>query len=442
MNYPYHSIRIHTFSDGSIHKVLRTSKRTVNNLSFSPDSKYLVTASNRINVWNVEKNFEKEAYLVYPDNPVKGLAVFLFKNDYQIISADGNRIVIYSIKNSTIIATQKLEENILSMAFSHNKVACACPKSIVILDLNLAVTSKISTPIMPDALSFSPNGKLLLSGANSDPFHCVVYKVSQNAITKVSTFKKHNNVVSATTFLDDNTAITAGGNTKEIYIWHAKTGELESQLRGCGKTIWAVGLSDHSILWGNEFEKIDQHRYGRLFQKFNLNSFEIEEIDDPLSMTTRLIKNYQSKGVTYSLSTEKGGPYDKADAVLIVNQSNGPPKRIVRNNVDGYVHNVFGFTSNGLIISGGANGQLIAYTTDAQKRIHFVGHTGEIMALAINPQNNRMVSAGTDQSLLLWDLSNISQLDSQTPQTVLPLLSFFLIKTINGSLGRQKVFLL
>jgi WD40 repeat protein len=425
VNYPYYSIRIHRFADGEIHKVLRTKKQVVKDISFSPDNRYLVTASDRMTIWNVDKDFEKESNLVYLDDPVKDVMIFPYQNDYRIIYADGKQIFMYSKTKDQIINEIELEENILSIAFSKNRMACACPKSIVILDLNLEKVSQITTQIIPNALSFSPNGQLLLTGAESDPYHCFVYKITHNHIQIISTFKRHNNTVSATTFMDDNTAVTAGGNDKEIFVWDIKNGKIVSKFRGCGKTIWAVGLSGQFILWGDEFERIDSHQYGRLFQKLNINTFQIEDIYDTSAIGPQLQKTYQSNDISYSLTTIKGGPYNKENAVLLVNASSGSPGRIVRNNVDGYVHNIFGFTKNGLIVSGGANGQLIAYSVKGNKRVIFAGHTGEIMALAIDSDQARMVSAGTDQQILLWDLSNISDASAQTLQTLQPLVGFF-----------------
>ncbi len=74
-------------------------------------------------------------------------------------------------------------------------------------------------------------------------------------------------------------------------------------------------------------------------------------------------------------------------------------------NMPGARHNVFGFLKDGLWLTGGSNGALEVYNTQAEKLAALEGHTGMITALAYN---ERWLISGDDKGLMIiWDLDDI-----------------------------------
>ena len=73
---------------------------------------------------------------------------------------------------------------------------------------------------------------------------------------------------------------------------------------------------------------------------------------------------------------------------------------------DGFRHRVYGFTPDGLIVSGGANGQLRVYDSNGDEIARLVGHDREMRALAID--GKRLLSGAIDQTLRVWNLENVS----------------------------------
>ncbi len=70
------------------------------------------------------------------------------------------------------------------------------------------------------------------------------------------------------------------------------------------------------------------------------------------------------------------------------------------------------------------NGELRLYNLDGKTRARFVGHTGEIKALAISQDGKWALSGAVDQTLRLWPLGAIPKANGGTV-SILPALSLF-----------------
>lgn len=77
------------------------------------------------------------------------------------------------------------------------------------------------------------------------------------------------------------------------------------------------------------------------------------------------------------------------------------------NNLPGLRHHVFGFVRGGLWVTGGNNGVLEIYNTQAEKLASLEGHTGTISAIAYNEK--WLVSGDTNGLMLLWDLDEVTK---------------------------------
>ena len=102
------------------------------------------------------------------------------------------------------------------------------------------------------ALSFSPDGKWLVSGNGAllGPFPVRVWEVATGK--KITEYDGHDNVVIATAVSPDGRLVATGGFNGDIQIWDARTGETKKLLAGTGAPSWAAGISadGRGITWG------------------------------------------------------------------------------------------------------------------------------------------------------------------------------------------------
>jgi hypothetical protein len=101
----------------------------------------------------------------------------------------------------------------------------------------------------------------------------------------------------------------------------------------------------------------------------------------------------------------QGGNYGY-DAILEIRRNGQVQARIERGPTDGYDHRAYTFTPDGAqIISGGGNGVLSAYERSGRKLGDFVGHTGDIWAVAVSGDGRLLVSGSDDQTVRLWNVA-------------------------------------
>ena len=106
----------------------------------------------------------------------------------------------------------------------------------------------------------------------------------------------------------------------------------------------------------------------------------------------------------FSLSHRKGGAYGY-DAILDISKDGRAVASIDRDATNGHSHRSYSFTPDGeTVISGGADGVLTAYDRAGNKLGDFVGHEGDVWAVAPSPDGRFLVSGAADQTLRLWNL--------------------------------------
>jgi hypothetical protein len=129
---------------------------------------------------------------------------------------------------------------------------------------------------------------------------------------------------------------------------------------------------------------------------------------------------------TWRLSHKPGGIYGDQAAVLVIAKDGAPPVEIVRDARNGIRHSSYTFTPDGTaVVSGGANGHLIAYSRDGKVLANFIGHESIVWAVTPSPDGRLLISASADQTVRLWPLAPLKDSDAGPKMQIDPLVTLF-----------------
>ena len=403
-------IRIYNYPTGELIKVLKSHSNVVNDLAFDSDGKYLISGSGDYSakIWSA-KSWRLLDTIEFHTNDVYGVKIIKRGKRYLALTAGyDNQIALYDIKKKKIIKSDKSDYKLMYLATTDKHIAvCGTGKEIRIYDYHLKLLNTIESETTPKGLAYSPDGKLLIAGIGTSPNNVNIYNKEKN-YKLLTSFKKHTNLTMAVTFLNNTTAISAGGNNNEIVLWDIHTAKVQTKIEGVGARVWSVGVKGESVGWGN-VDDCNQKNCSSVQKTINLKTMTIGSVD---SNSKQWNKIPTSQG-DFTLIHTKGGDYGYSDATLILKKNQKEIISITRRATDGYSHNCYGFYKE-YIISGGSNGYLKIYNLKGKEIANLVGHTGEIWSIALD--GDRLVSGSNDQTIRVWDLSRVGSDEQITPQ--------------------------
>ena len=279
-------IRIYDFAAGKLQYLLKGHSNRVMDLAFSPDNTFLVSSSfdTTVKTWNINSNFQLRDTLKAHKDAVYAVAVL---PDLGIVSAgDDEQLLLW--RNGKVCNSYRHSHDLSYIAVSQKWIAVSGPqndKQILIFDHNLKLHKTIISDTRPSGLAFSGNGHLLLAGTAADPLVSIIYD-SQNNFQEQSRFTGHDNTTIAVTFLNDNTAVSGGGNNNDIYF--RKNSKVLGHIVGQGKPVWAVALDSNGLFWGNTYVTSPKQHDNPLENRFDLSVLGSDDsFEGPSRITTR-----------------------------------------------------------------------------------------------------------------------------------------------------------
>ena len=297
------------------------------------------------------------------------------------------------------------------------------------------------------SLRLSPDGRLVVTtcGYHGCNLTQRIFEVASGE--ELTAYSKHDSIVLASTFSPDGSLVaTGGGDNQEIHVWDANTGETKAVLKGTGAPGWAVGFAadGRRIAWGNTNAKPTGETKAILKAPSDLNwafgfaadgrridwgntfDYTDQNMRVPLETALRLPAGTEPLSEPELVKTSEG--WQRAKASLgdwflrprrgssdnnirdagILDVFNGATAQvgIALGSGSGFEHVSYSFTPDGkTIISGSGNGHLTAYGLDGKKIGDFVGHEGDVWAVASSPDGRYLLSGSHDQTIRLWNLA-------------------------------------
>ncbi len=226
-----HPIRLYDFRTGEIVALLDGHQGAVLSLEFSPDGRFLVSGStdDTAIIWDVEQR--QELHRLRGHEADINRAVFTLDSARVVTGSDDRTLALWNVQDGALVArSEQHVGNIFGLAISPvtGDVASATQEGEVRLsdDHTLRQVRRFARQ-KGDllGLSFSADGKRLLSGTGTSPYHCLVWDVERGRPQR--TYRGHDQLLIATaTSPQGQLAATAGGSNKEIHIWDMETGRV------------------------------------------------------------------------------------------------------------------------------------------------------------------------------------------------------------------------
>jgi WD40 repeat protein len=418
-------VRLYDFASGKLMALLKGHEDVVLRLAFSRDGRNLISGSwdKTAIVWDVAARKAKHRLEGHRD-PIFAVG-FSADGARAVTGSDDHELRLWSVDSGALLQTMPGHgDNVNSLAVAPDGTIASGDESgeIRLWDGRTGAFLKTLArqKTWVGSLSFSPDGETLLSGvglgADSD---CHVYDLASGR--EILTYKGHDGIVLATAIGPDGRwAATGGGNNQEIHIWDLRTGARrhgpEGQpltQGGTGRPVWAAGFSadGRQIGWGTETRSGWRvNDYGPLQQAMTLPSAN-GALASPQALGSGDAAGAFNRAVTqhgsWSLGHRRGGKAGniRDEGILDIKEGEAVRVSIERAPADGYSHRAYSFTADGgTIISGGANGALTAYTLDGKKLGRFIGHEGDVWAVAPSGDGRYLVSGSADQTVRLWNL--------------------------------------
>lgn len=446
------TIRLYHFPTRRLIALLKSHLSTVHAISFSKDSKYLVSggADYQVKVWDMPEEYDtfqvihKETSFIGHTGIVNSVAM-----DSLLVVSGGsdNSVIFWSPKNLyEPISVQKHEDIVRAVAISPDGQTVASggyDGKLIIYDAdNFKIKQKINNQFKISDLDFSPDGTKIVCAGLSPPYMNTVYQKERRNWKLYVTHERHYGAVSAVSFRNNSYVISAGGDDNSITCWDINNREIKSnrvRYFAGGKRVKKPGedYKGKRRQWYSGAIADDKSSKGRPLTQGGFRNdsilFNFGDNDKHFSYSFNLLR----RGVI-NISPDWGvGEYEPVheiltlgdysfelvtDGILGIKKNNTIAYDIVVDEANGYYHSCYSFTPDSLIVSGGGNGYLAVYNLKGDEIKRLTGHWGHIAGIEISEDGRFLTSASHDMIIKIWDLSKIA---TTTSPEMKPIVSFF-----------------
>ncbi|NET61323.1 MAG: hypothetical protein F6K47_35905 [Symploca sp. SIO2E6] len=322
-------------------------KKSVNSVSFSPDSKFLASGSSddTIKIWNLEEGEEPQTLSEHQDL-VSSVS----------FSPDGKFLASGSGDKS--IKIWNLEEGGEAQTLSGHR-------------------SSVSS------VSFSPDGKFLASGSWDKSIKIWNWEKGE----ELQTLSGHRSSVSSVSFSPDSKFLASGSGDKSIKIWNLEEGGEPQTLSGHQGLVNSVSFSpDGKFLASGSGNK-------------NIKIWNLEEGGEPQTLSEH---QYGVNSVSFSHDGKflASGSWD--NTIKIWNLEEGGEPQTLSGHQD-EVYSV-SFSPNSKLLASGSGDKSIKIwdLAEGEELKTFSRHQGDVNSASFSPDCELLASGGADDIVSQW----------------------------------------
>jgi len=333
---------------------------------------------------------------------------------------------MYSIEKSMILkmdSTHKNEVSCVGVSPDGNTIASGgFDDLLVIYDQDLNVKQVIDNKTSPSSIAFSPDSKKMFLGCEGDTLKANLYEYTGTEWKKTASYDQLNTVLT-TAFIDNNTAVCAGGEDKEVVTlrWekNPKTNGVApkeiKRFSGNGNSVFGIGTSLNQVYYTNK--EADDFTKTELTKKFDLFTKEISTVSSTPPDISRAVLKLGDLSLVAGDEHLKyiGGEGEYTLKKLSVLKNGVEVTKILKEQMDGTDHSAYTFLKNNNIVSGGQRGVMIVYNQQGEMISRLIGHSNMITDVAPTSDGNYLVSCSDDQTIKLWKISDIGKEATEIP---------------------------
>ena len=232
------------------------------------------------------------------------------------------------------------------------------------------------------AVAISPDGQTLASGGGDNKIK--IWNISSGEL--IRTLTDHSDAVSAVAISPDGQNLASGSWDKTIKIWNISTGKLLGTLSGHSASVSAVAFSPDGRTLASGSDDY---------------SIKIWDLATGQDLSTLIGHSDLVRSVAFNPDgkTLSSGSWDKT--IKIWNLSTGEAIHTLTQY--GEVNSV-AFSPNGQILASGSRDNVVKiWNLSTREAIRtFTGHSGSVSAVAFSPDGKSLASGSNDNTIKIW----------------------------------------
>ncbi|MEG4404124.1 nSTAND1 domain-containing NTPase [Microcoleus sp. MON2_D5] len=246
-----------------------------------------------------------------------------------------------------------------------------------------------------NAVSFSPNGKLLATGS----FDNTVKLWDTSTGKEIKTLTGHTNSVNAVSFSPNGKLLATGSRDNTVKLWDTTTGKQIKTLTGHTDRVWAVSFSPNGkLLATGSFDKT------------------VKLWDTTTGKQIKTLPGHKNPLLAVSFSPNgkllATGSSDKT--VKLWDTTTSKPIKTFAGHT-GWV-TAASFSPNGKLLATGSGDNTVKLwdTTTGKPIKTLTGHTDWVLAVSFSPNGKLLATGSSDKTVKLWDTTTGKQIKTLT----------------------------